>query len=374
MSKILLFVDDERQILKAIKRLFLETDYIVYTAEGGAEALEILENTKVDLLVADMRMPMMDGYELLQRVKLKYPETIRLILSGYADEKLILEALRNGLAKFYMFKPWDNKCLIGTLEKALAVEEVLNSESTMEAIKFIEESYKSENEKWDFKKKINEISKAFDKLDISKMKQDNILNIINSSFWKINYISIEEAKGQLNEYSIKKIYVIDTLFHYIEKLNPNIKMDEKLHHAVICNKIVDLIYKNFLRKELNEMYAIAGLAHDIGSYLINADADNAIIDVQVLSAYLLNKLEFMYPVVESALFYPSPMDDRIVNKEIVAVVHLASYYAWLLLKKSHGKNVNEKVFECLGFSQKELEKILFDTRNGICINEKISNY
>jgi len=374
MIKILLFVDDERQILKAIKRLFLETDYIIYTAEGGAEALEILDNTKVDLLIADMRMPVMDGYEFLQRVKLKYPDTIRLILSGYADEKLILGALRNGLAKFYMFKPWDNKSLIETLEKTLAVEEILNSERVMEAISFFEKSYKPENEEYDLNTKIKEINNIFDELDISKINQDNILQIINSSFWKIKYSSIEEARSQLSEFNIKKIYVIDTLFHYIKKINPSVKLDEKFQHAVLCNKVVDLIYKHFFKKDLNEMYAIAGLAHDIGSCLLNVNVSNDLnIDVQGFTAYLLNKLEFMYPVVESALFYHSPMDDRIINKEIVAVVHLASYYAWLLLNESLDKGVNEEVFEYLGLSQKELEKIIFSASNGIYSNEKISN-
>jgi len=119
MSKTLLFVDDEKQILMAIRRLFLDTDYTIYAVSSGEEALRILEEVKVDLIVADMRMPAMDGYELLQRVKQKYPSTVRLILSGYAEEKLIVSALENNLAMLYLFKPWDNKALIGTIEQVL---------------------------------------------------------------------------------------------------------------------------------------------------------------------------------------------------------------------------------------------------------------
>lgn len=121
MSKTLLFVDDEKQILKAIRRIFLETDYTVYTAESGEEALKILDAAKVDLIVADIRMPVMDGYELLKKIKKKYPSTTRLILSGYAEEKLIVRALQNSIAKYYLFKPWDNKSLVETIEKALGV-------------------------------------------------------------------------------------------------------------------------------------------------------------------------------------------------------------------------------------------------------------
>jgi CheY-like chemotaxis protein len=124
MSKTLLFVDDEKQILKAIRRSFLDTDYTIYTANSGEEALIILEKVKIDLIVADMRMPAMDGYELLQSVKQKHPSIIRLILSGYAEEKMIIDALENNLAKMYLFKPWDNKALIKAIGQALGAEEL----------------------------------------------------------------------------------------------------------------------------------------------------------------------------------------------------------------------------------------------------------
>ncbi|MEA4848706.1 MAG: response regulator [Clostridiaceae bacterium] len=126
MSKALLFVDDEKQILKAIRRLFLDTDYTLYTAGSGEEALRILEKAKIDLIVADIRMPVMDGYELLKIVKKKYPSIIRLTLSGYAEEKLVTNALENNLAKLYLFKPWDNKTLISTIQEALESEELRN--------------------------------------------------------------------------------------------------------------------------------------------------------------------------------------------------------------------------------------------------------
>lgn len=90
MSKSILFVDDEKAILNSIRREFFDSPYDVYIANGGREALDILEKNHIDLIVSDMRMPEMDGYELLKRVKLLYPEVTRLILSGFTDEKLYL--------------------------------------------------------------------------------------------------------------------------------------------------------------------------------------------------------------------------------------------------------------------------------------------
>ena len=88
MKKVLL-VDDEVQILKALIRVFIDCEYDVFTAENGKDALEILERQEVDLIISDMRMPDIDGYELLSRVKELYPNIIRIILSGFSDERII---------------------------------------------------------------------------------------------------------------------------------------------------------------------------------------------------------------------------------------------------------------------------------------------
>jgi YesN/AraC family two-component response regulator len=119
MSHTILFVDDEKQILKAIKREFFDSEYEIVTADSGQAALDIMEQTKIDLIITDMRMPEMDGYELLRRVKETYPSTRRIILSGYADENIIKDALNNGLTEFYLFKPWGSREIITAIEMAL---------------------------------------------------------------------------------------------------------------------------------------------------------------------------------------------------------------------------------------------------------------
>lgn len=103
MMKKLLFVDDERKILSSLNRLMIDVDYEILTAESGQEALEILEEEPdIDLIISDMRMPYMTGYELLSIVKQRYPKVIRVILSGYTDEKIIYKALQENVAKIYL--------------------------------------------------------------------------------------------------------------------------------------------------------------------------------------------------------------------------------------------------------------------------------
>ncbi|MDK2807566.1 MAG: hypothetical protein PWP24_299, partial [Clostridiales bacterium] len=97
--KTILLVDDERPILKAFQRIFMDTDYEILTANSAMEALGLLTSNKVHMIISDMRMPEMDGYELLEKVKLLYPSIIRIILSGYSDETAVLRALQRNLAK-----------------------------------------------------------------------------------------------------------------------------------------------------------------------------------------------------------------------------------------------------------------------------------
>lgn len=119
MNRSILFVDDEKQILKAIRREFMETDYNTFFANDAEEALDIIDNNKIDLIVTDMRMPVMDGYELLKQVRAKYPQIKRIALSGYADENLMKDSLENGLAELYIFKPWDRKEIVSSIEMLL---------------------------------------------------------------------------------------------------------------------------------------------------------------------------------------------------------------------------------------------------------------
>src|SRR5688572_3801222 len=100
-----LCVDDESNILNALRRLLRPRGYRVLTAESGAEGLNLIDGERVDLVLSDMRMPEMDGANFLQQVKARSPDTVRILLTGYADLASTVAAVNNGGIYRYIAKP-----------------------------------------------------------------------------------------------------------------------------------------------------------------------------------------------------------------------------------------------------------------------------
>ena len=116
----LLCVDDEAGILRSLTRLLRGEEFNIITAGSGAEALDILEQQSVQVLVADQRMPDMNGIDLLERVKNRHPQIVRVVLSGFADIASILEAINKGEVFRYLGKPWNDEELKTMLRQCFA--------------------------------------------------------------------------------------------------------------------------------------------------------------------------------------------------------------------------------------------------------------
>jgi len=115
----LLLVDDEASILSSLRRLLRPAGYTIHTAESGAAGLEILEREPVDLVISDMRMPEMNGAQFLEQVCQRWPTTVRILLTGYADVGSTIDAINRGEIFRYISKPWDDNQLTLTLRDAL---------------------------------------------------------------------------------------------------------------------------------------------------------------------------------------------------------------------------------------------------------------
>ncbi|MFN7152648.1 MAG: HD domain-containing phosphohydrolase [Acidovorax sp.] len=113
-----LCVDDEPSILSALKRVLRSEDCQVLQAGGGTEALTLLEQHPVDVIVSDMRMPIMDGAQLLAQVRQRWPHTARVLLTGYADMNATIAAINEGQIYRYIHKPWDETELRLTVRQA----------------------------------------------------------------------------------------------------------------------------------------------------------------------------------------------------------------------------------------------------------------
>jgi two-component system NtrC family sensor kinase len=116
----ILCVDDERSILQALERSFLDENYEIVNANSGAEGLQALEEEgPFQVVISDYRMPVMNGVEFLKRVYARWPDTVRLVLSGYADVGAIVAAINEGHIYKFIPKPWDDQDLRFTIEKSL---------------------------------------------------------------------------------------------------------------------------------------------------------------------------------------------------------------------------------------------------------------
>jgi len=114
-----LCVDDEANILSALKRLFRPHGYTILTATSGQEALALLEKEHVDLVISDMRMPEMNGAQFLEQVKNRWPDTVRLLLTGYAEMSATVDAINKGGIYRYISKPWEDAAMVDLVREAL---------------------------------------------------------------------------------------------------------------------------------------------------------------------------------------------------------------------------------------------------------------
>jgi len=111
MERTLLLVDDEEDIGAALERLLRHDGYNILHASSGKAGLEVLANHKVGVVISDQRMPGMSGVEFLTQVKELYPQTIRIVLSGYADLDSVTAAINQGAIYKFFTKPWNNDVL-----------------------------------------------------------------------------------------------------------------------------------------------------------------------------------------------------------------------------------------------------------------------
>ena len=142
-----LCVDDEENILHSLKRLLRKEGYRLLTATSGAEGLKLFEENEVHLVISDQRMPQMSGTEFLSVVKDRYPDAIRVVLTGYTDVDAITESINKGHVYKFFLKPWNDQSL------KLEIKQALDQYDLIQANKMLDQKVVQQNEEL---KRINE--------------------------------------------------------------------------------------------------------------------------------------------------------------------------------------------------------------------------
>lgn len=131
-KRTVLFVDDEELVLASLRRGLLGEPYNALFASSGKEALKILEQNEVHVLVTDMRMPEMSGLELLKTVREKHPHIVRMVLSGDGEAATLLGAINQGEILRFISKPWkSNEALMTTVRQAIEFYDLHSERETL---------------------------------------------------------------------------------------------------------------------------------------------------------------------------------------------------------------------------------------------------
>ena len=126
----ILYVDDEETNLRIFKTAF-KREYNILVASSGQEAIEIMRNNSVHLLITDQKMPEMSGTQLLEQTVVEFPDIIRIILTGFSDIESIVRAVNKAGIYQYITKPWERSEMQQTIEKALQAYELRNEKANL---------------------------------------------------------------------------------------------------------------------------------------------------------------------------------------------------------------------------------------------------
>ena len=118
MERTLLIVDDEENIVAALVRLLRRDGYTILRANSGQGGLDLLAQHRVGVIISDQRMPGMTGTEFLIKVKERYPDTVRIVLSGYTELNSVTDAINRGAVYKFLTKPWEDDLLRANVEEA----------------------------------------------------------------------------------------------------------------------------------------------------------------------------------------------------------------------------------------------------------------
>ncbi len=131
-QRTLLLVDDEPNVVSSLKRLLRRDGHTILSASSGSEGLELLKANKVDVIISDQRMPGMTGVEFLREAKLRHPDTIRMVLSGYTELQSVTDAINEGAVYRFLTKPWDDTQLREQVETAFQYKELLEENQQLD--------------------------------------------------------------------------------------------------------------------------------------------------------------------------------------------------------------------------------------------------
>lgn len=355
MKKRILFVDDEEFVLRGLDRLLrpMREEWNMEFINSGEAALTRMGEVPFDVIISDMRMPGMNGAELLNEVMKRHPKTVRIILSGYADRELILKCV--GSTHQYLAKPCDAKTLQLTLQRAMQLQHSLRNETLRQLVTRCTELPSVPALYSQIIEALQDPATDVEFIGQMVMKDvgvtAKILKLANSAFFGLGHeiASPSEAIAYLGTDTVKSLILFTNTFSpdapsKIEGFSLETLWKHSLEVANAAKAVA--FVEGADRKLVDEAY-VAGLLHDVGLLIFAANLANeyqpvlklvreqkkpvAESEKQVFGAnhadvggYLLGLWGLPVPVVEAIALHHQPEETLLKSFSPLTAVHIGN--------------------------------------------------
>jgi HD-like signal output (HDOD) protein len=386
--KNILFVDDEINILNGLKRMLnvKKNEWHMVFVLSGEKALSELEKQSFDIVVSDMRMPVMDGVKLLTTIRDKYPQMTRIALSGYSDTQMILESIRS--THLFISKPTNYDILANAIARSLSIQAMINDSALRDFVSGI-------NSLPCVPEIHNELVKELACADVSIesvgriIEKDmgisvKLLQIVNSAFFGLarNVFSPMEAAAHLGTDIIKSLVLSIKIFELFEDESSVKKSNNIFSQSQMVAKGAAIIAKKegFSRKECDQLMS-AGMLQDVGKLImysyfpkasheqfeqyetmdltseINLERQIYGVSHEQIGAYLLHLWGLPLSVVECVAFHQSRIEP--IDFEQLTLLDII-YLANIIISDNYGQPMPEQLSNNESF--KKYSKLIHENK------------
>jgi len=352
-KKRILFVDDEPMVLNGLQRTLrkMRGEWEMRFAAGGQEALEMLAAAPMDVVVSDLKMPAMDGTQLLTEIKKRHPHMVRIILSGHVKHDMTLQSLQ--IAHQSLAKPCDAELLKQTLAKLFALRDILSNDSIKKIVSQIESLPSMPAIYTEIVAEMHSDDPSIKKVaaiiaqDVSMTAK--ILQVVNSVFFGLSrkISSTQQAVMLLGLETIKSLVLSVKIFaEFSRKQFSWFNIDQLFNHSMAVSGYAQAIVKSEkLDRDLISYSLMAGLLHDLGKLILATNfptpyrqvlaqaqnSDQKLWDLEYetfgashaeIGAYLMGLWNLENPIIEAIGFHHRPRKSMAAKMGLLTAVHV----------------------------------------------------
>ncbi len=382
----ILFVDDEPMVLKGLQRSLrkMRNEWEMRFTSSSKEALDILGAEPFEVIVSDLRMPEMDGIQLLAEVKQKHPQVVRIILSGQVEQETTFKSVR--LAHQSLSKPCDADILKHALNKLFTIRNLLEDESIKRIVSQIEtlpslpEVYTAVIR--ELQSPDPSVQKVGEIISTDLAMTAKILQIVNSAFFGLvrKISNPKEAVMLLGTEAIKALVLSVKIFsEFNHKKFAWFNFDDLFNHSISVSMFAQTIAKaEHLDQHLVNNSLMAGMFHDLGKLILvtnfQKQYQKILIEVREnklnlwelennmfgtshaeVGAYLMGLWGLDYPVIEAIAFHHRPGKSLSDSTGLLTAVHFGDAFDRLKNEEDGNgglKQLDREYLENLGISDR----------------------